>query len=175
MKNSLHIRDARHSEHEVIRDITLAAYEQYAAVMPILFWREYRRQLLATLDKEGPVERIVAERNNVLIGSVLLYPPLTNAYAGITASVDWPEVRLLAVAPLARGQGVGTALMDECERRACSAGATMLGLHTADIMQAAIRLYERRGFERAPELDFRPATGVHIKGYRRSLNEGVCR
>ena len=169
-RKSLHIRDARDDEREVIRDVTLAAYEEYAAVMPEPFWEEYRRQLLVTLDEEGPVERIVAEREGMVVGSVLLYPPLANAYTRVLVGVGWPEVRLLAVAPGARGQGVGTALMDECERRARRAGATMLGLHTMDMMQAALRLYERRGFIRAPELDFHPAEGVLVKGYRRSLD-----
>jgi ribosomal protein S18 acetylase RimI-like enzyme len=169
MKQSFHIRDARDDEREAIRDVTLAAYEEYAAVMPKPFWEGYRQQLLVTLDKEEPVERIVAERKGMVIGSVLLYPPLANAYPGTRASAGW-EVRLLAVSPLARGQGVGTALMDECERRARRAGATILGLHTMEMMQAAIRMYERRGFERAPELDFYPAQGVLVKGYRLSLD-----
>jgi hypothetical protein len=80
-----------------------------------------------------------------------------------------PEVRLLAVAPAARGRGVGAALMDECVRRACQSGAAVLTLHTTDIMQAAVRLYERLGFRRAPELDIQPAPGVTIKGYRLGL------
>ncbi len=54
-RTSLHIRDARDDEREMIRDVTLAAYEEYAAVMPQPFWEEYRRQLLVTLDEEGPV------------------------------------------------------------------------------------------------------------------------
>src|SRR5215472_12443153 len=168
-RGSFHIRDARDDEREVIRDVTLAAYEEYAAILPPPFWEGYRRQILATLDEEGPVERIVAERSGTIIGSVLQYPPQAQAYAGAIASTGWPEVRLLAVAPPARGQGVGSALMDECERRARRAGATLLGLHTMEMMQAAIRMYERRGFERAPLLDFCPAQGVLVKGYCLSL------
>jgi predicted N-acetyltransferase YhbS len=168
MKQSFHIRNARDGEREAICNITLAAYEEYATIMPI--WKEYRRYMLATLDKEEPVERIVAEREGTIIGSVLLYPPAAKAYAGIGVDINWPEVRLLAVAPAERGQGIGTALMDECERRAHNAGATVLGLHTTDIMQAAMRMYERRGFIRVPELDFYPGEGVHVKGYRLLLS-----
>jgi ribosomal protein S18 acetylase RimI-like enzyme len=168
-RKSFHIRDARDEEREAIRDVTLTAYEEYAAVMPRPFWDGYKRQLLVTLDEEGPVERIVAEREGTIIGSVLLYPPLANAYTGVSVGAGWPEVRLLAVAPGARGQGVGTALMDECERRARRSEATMLGLHTMEMMQAAIGMYERRGFERVPELDFRPAQDILVKGYCRHL------
>jgi hypothetical protein len=41
-------------------------------------------------------------------------------------------------------------------------------------MQAALRLYERLGFVRAPELDFRPAPGVTVKGYRVDLGAAEC-
>ena len=38
-----------------------------------------KTQLLATLDEEGPVERIIAEHEGAVIGSVLPYPPLANS------------------------------------------------------------------------------------------------
>ncbi len=169
-KHTIRIRAARDDERDTIRDLTLAAYEEYARIMAEPVWQGYRRQLLATLDSEGPVERIVAEQDDTLVGSVLLYPPATNAYGKATAGSAWPEVRLLAVAPTARGQGVGTALMGECERRAQHMGATALTLHTTDIMRTAMRMYERMGFVRAPELDFKPAPNMLIKGFRRTLD-----
>jgi len=152
-----------------LRSVTLAAYEEYAAIMPELLWAGYRRQLLATLDAEGPAERIIAERLGAVVGSVLLFPPATNAYVSAAVSADSPEVRLLAVLPEARGQGIGTALMEECARRARRAGAPALGLHTTDIMRTAVRMYERMGYVRTPELDFAPASGVLVKGYRLDL------
>lgn len=163
----LSVRDARADERDAIRDLTLAAYEDYSA-QP--FWTGYRRTLLATLDAEGPVERIVAERAGALVGSVWLYPPQVQAYAHGPVSASGPEVRLMAVAPSARGQGIGAALLDECERRARRSGATTLGPHTVDVMCAAIHMYERAGFVRAPELDFQPPAGVLVKGYRLSLS-----
>ncbi|MBA2284797.1 MAG: GNAT family N-acetyltransferase [Ktedonobacteraceae bacterium] len=167
---SLAIRDAREDERSTIQTVTLAAYEEYATIMPRPWWEAYRRQLLLTLDEERPVERIVAESEGAIVGSVLLYPPLAQVYPGAEVGAGWPEVRLLAVAPAARGQGVASALMDECERRARRAGATTLGLHTMDMMREAMHLYERRGFIRAPERDFYPAEGVVVKGYGLTLD-----
>ena len=134
--------------------------------MPEQFWTGYRRHLLATLDAQGPADRIVAEQQGVVVGSVLLFAPGANAYAAAAGGTEWPEVRLLAVLPSARGQGVGTALMAECIRRARHAGAADLGLHTMDMMRAAMRMYERMGFVRVPDLDFSPAQGVLVKGSR---------
>jgi ribosomal protein S18 acetylase RimI-like enzyme len=66
---------------------------------------------------------------------------------------------------------VGAALMQECVRRVRKTGGRVLSLHTTDMMQAALRMYERMGFVRAPELDFHPAPGVTVQGYRLDLKE----
>ena len=170
--SGLHIRDARPSDRDVIPALTLAAYQEYAPLMPA-HWDGYRRNIVATLADVKPAEQIVAEDDGHMVGTVLLYPAGTvfSSADGLQVTLRWPEIRLLAVVPGARGQGVGTALMRECVRRARQAGAAALTLHTTDIMQAAIRLYERMGFMRASELDFHPAPGVTVKGYRLNLAE----
>jgi GNAT superfamily N-acetyltransferase len=165
------VRDARPSDRAGILALTLAAYEQYASALSPPLWSMYRQSIQATLGDVGPAVQIVAEDRGVLVGTVLLFPAgalrATPGSASIT--LEAPEVRLLAVAPAARGKGVGRRLMEECIRRARAAGASALTLHTADIMAAAVRLYERMGFARAPELDFSPAPRITVKGYRLPL------
>jgi len=165
----MHVRDADDADRDRIRDLTLAAYEEYAAAVPAPFWAAYRGNILTTLESDGPEDRIVAEQDGVIVGSALLYPPASGAYGAAARAGVLPEVRLLAVLPAARGQGVGQALMQECVRRARVAGAVALGLHTMDMMRAAVRMYERMGFERVPEADFNPGGGVLVKGYRLDL------
>jgi ribosomal protein S18 acetylase RimI-like enzyme len=63
--------------------------------------------------------------------------------------------------------------MRECVRRARRSGAAALTLHTHEIMVVAMRMYERMGFVRAPDLDFHPGKDVTIKGYRLNLTEGA--
>lgn len=169
--NNLQIRDAGDSDRREIRDVTLSAYQEYAAPMPPSHWQLYRRQILTTLAEVSPAEQIVAEQDGVIVGTTLLYPAGTsfNTPDGGLVSLDWPEVRLLAVLPAARRQGVGTALMEECVRRARQAQSEAITLHTTDMMQVARRVYARLGFVRAPELDFGPVEGVIIKGYRLTL------
>jgi hypothetical protein len=38
------------------------------------------------------------------------------------------------------------------------------------MMQVAMRMYERMGFVRAPELDFHPEPGITVKAYRLDLD-----
>jgi GNAT superfamily N-acetyltransferase len=164
------IRDARSDDRGAIEAVTLAAYEQYATVMPA-HWEGYRQNILATLAAAQPGAQIVAEEESRIVGTVLLYPAgsVMARPGGGSITLAEPEVRLLAVAPAARGRGVGVTLMHECIRRAHQSGAAALTLHTTDVMQTAMRLYERLGFGRAPELDIQPAPGVTIKGYRLGL------
>ncbi|MBC8077410.1 MAG: GNAT family N-acetyltransferase, partial [Chloroflexales bacterium] len=124
--SELRIRDARPDEQAAIEALTVAAYEEYATVMPPASWAGLRDAVVAGLRSTLRMERIVAEQHGALLGSVLLFPADTDAYGGATASLRWPEVRLLAVSPAARGRGVGQALMNVCVRRAGAAGAAML-------------------------------------------------
>lgn len=169
--SDLLIRDARPADRDAIRDVTLAAYEEYAAQMQPEHWAAYRWNILATLGQVAPAEQLVAERDGAVVGTVLLYPPASVSPAPDAGplATPWPEVRLLAVAPARRGAGIGAALMDECVPRARRLGTPALGLHTTDMMQAATRMYARMGFVRAPELDFHLLPGLTIKGYRFDL------
>jgi GNAT superfamily N-acetyltransferase len=164
------IRDAHERDRDAIRVVTLSAYEEYAAMIPAL-WEEYRHEILATLGDAKPVERIVAEQSGAMVGSVVLYPAGTvfSNRSGDSVTLQAPEIRLLAVVPPARGQGVGAALVEECIRRARRSDAAAITLHTTDMMAMAMGMYERRGFVRAPELDIHPAPEIVVKGYRLNL------
>jgi GNAT superfamily N-acetyltransferase len=166
------IRDATPSDGDAIRDATLAAYAEYATEMAPEHWELYRMNILATLEDVRPAEQLVAEREGTVVGTVLLYPPRSFSPGAEQDALvaPWPEVRLLAVPPAGRGRGVGAALMDECVRRTRGRGQTVLSLHTTDMMRTAMRMYERMGFVRAPELDFHPVPEVTIKGYRLDLD-----
>jgi len=147
----LTMRDARPEDRAAIEDVTIAAYQEYAPIMQER-WEIYRHSILGTLADVRPAEQIVAARGATIVGTVLLFPAGTafKAPGGVDVSLAAPEIRLLAVAPAARGLGVGAALVNEC-------------------MQVAMRMYERMGYVRAPELDFSPAPEFVIKGYRYTL------
>src|SRR5262249_27705187 len=84
------VRNAGAADRATIQDVTLAAYEEYAARMPPPLWRAYRQNIVETLGQPAPALQLVAEDAGTVVGTVLLYP------AG--GERRWPEVRLLAVA-----------------------------------------------------------------------------
>ena len=163
------LRDARDEDRAGIRDLTFASYGEYSTRMAPGAWAALKQALAAALASDEDVDRIVAEREGQLIGSVMLYARSADAYEGAVAEAHWPEVRLLAVAPEVRGAGVGAALLRECIRRARSSGAREIGLHTSRSMEAAIRMYERFGFVRHPDHDFQPEGGELVTAYRLQL------
>jgi ribosomal protein S18 acetylase RimI-like enzyme len=163
------IRDARPDEAEAVAAVTLQAYAEFERVMDPAGWAGLDGAVRAALASGAPAERIVAERDGQVLGAVALYPPAFDAYGGYVAHAPWPELRLLAVAPAARGTGIGRMLVEECVRRARRMGAAELGLHTSRSMQVAMGMYERMGFVRAPEYDFQPEGAELVKGYRLPL------
>jgi GNAT superfamily N-acetyltransferase len=159
------MRDARPDELDMVRELTLAAYAEYAMIMRPSAWEGLQQAIDAGLNTLEAAECIVAEQHGELIGSVLLFPGNLDTYGSALDRAGWPEVRLLAVVPAARGSGVGTALLGECMRRAEQGGATALGLHTSASIRAGIRMYERMGFARAPEYDFQPDGAELVMAY----------
>ncbi len=75
------------------------------------------------------------------------------------------EIRMLAAAADARGRGVGEALVRACVARSRELGLTGMAFSTRPAMTAAHRIYERVGFRRAPERDWRLAPTIELFVY----------
>ena len=64
---------------------------------------------------------------------------------------DTCELRKMYFLPEARGMGAGSAMMARCLEAARAAGFRQCYLETLSGMDAAMKLYERSGFQRIPE------------------------
>lgn len=166
------IREAIDDELDFIRTQRVSAYEEHAKFIPEGHWHALKQAISSDADEQIGVELLVAELEGIVIGSVALFPAKSDAYKGLVDLLDYPEIRMLAVTHEARGRGVAEALIKECINRTRVNGSQNIGLHTADFMKAAMRLYERMGFERLPQFDFEPAgDGIIVKAYRLSIDE----
>lgn len=164
------IRDALPSDRTAIRELTLAAYEEYAEPLGP-YWEGYKGEMLRRLEHTKPAQQIVVDDNGEIVATILLYPAGVTFTApdGEQHTAEFPEVRLLAVSPEKRNGGLGTLLMRECVERARASGAQSLMFHTTALMRAE-RLYQRVGkFVRAAHFDFHMAPGVVLECYRMAL------
>ena len=167
MKNLI-IRDSKEDELAYIREMRLQAYAEHTHKIPVDHWNALKQSILSDADSKPGIERMVAEVDGEIVGSVALFAPDKQVYEGLLdEELDYPELRMLAITPEARGKGVATALINECISRTKEKGFTSMGLHTADFMENAIKLYSHLGFERLPQFDFEPANdGIIVKAFR---------
>jgi ribosomal protein S18 acetylase RimI-like enzyme len=166
----MEIRNALSVEIDWIREQRVAAYEEHAEKIPGEHWGALRKAILSESDKEEGVELLVAEMAGEVVGSVVLYPANSDAYDGLVDQLDYPEIRMLAVSQNHRNKGIAEALVNECIRIAKERNFQYIGLHTADFMTSAMRLYEGLGFVRLPQFDFEPANdGIIVKAYRLTI------
>jgi GNAT superfamily N-acetyltransferase len=161
--SDLQIREARDDELDSVAALIVDAYAEYAARMSPDAWSSYANEIANVRGRPGDAALLVAEMDGALVGSVTMFTGWRGAQEGTLG------VRLLAVLPANRGEGVGRALMEECVRRAEVAGKERIVLTTTQEMAAVREITESMGFTREPGLDHEPAPGVRYQGYALKL------
>jgi len=167
-KQSLIIRNAHPDELDEVSLLLKDAYQQYENSIPPERWKSYLEDIVDVRSRLDKSDLIVAELDHKLIGTVTLYLDGSKSFPEAWPE-GWAVIRLLAVHPEYRSQGIGRALMEECIRHCRQAKVTAIGLHTAEIMAVAQKMYEKMGFVRFPESDFHPTPGVTVMAYRLRL------
>lgn len=79
------------------------------------------------------------------------------------------EFRFLAVEPSAWGRGVAAALVEACLAHARESNATRVVICVRDNNEAAMTMYTKYGFTRAPERDWKPVPGVNLLALHHDL------
>jgi GNAT superfamily N-acetyltransferase len=165
----MEIRLVRAEEFEALGKLTVAAYTQvdprtveegeddYAAELADVGRRAADAEVLVAVDPERGV-----------LGGVTYVPGPGSSSAEFDGE-DTAGIRMLAVSPDARGEGVGEALVRACIARAEAAGKRRIALHSTDRMTTAHRLYTRLGFVRDAPTDWEIATGFTLLGFRLDL------
>jgi GNAT superfamily N-acetyltransferase len=156
------IRGARAEELDRISKLLVRAYTEYADGFPWPdAWSDYLSDVADVHGRWGRSKLWVAELDGSVVGSVDYYPPDSGGYdyPGGAFPRRWACFRCLGTDPDRRGIGVGRALVEHLVALARREGASHLGLHSAPLMAAAVRMYQAMGFEHVPEHDFWPRPG----------------
>lgn len=120
-------------------------------------------------DRDDAGDGGAGEPARALVGTLTIAPAGTS-YAEI-AEPGEVELRMLAVAPEARGRGIAEALVRAAMREAVSLRARRVVLSTLEAMTAAHRLYDRLCFTRVPERDWHHED-VALRVYTWDVPEG---
>ncbi|GEM_PF-168810 len=164
----LFIREAVPEDRQILQDVLIDAYGLYEHALSEARWLEYKESIIHAIDAAPTSARLVAELDGEVVGSVFLFESSEKAYGNRELGILSPVIRLLGVSRKARGAGVATELIAASARIARDSGASTLHLHTSDMMDSAVRLYERLGFERARDKEFMSGE-VLVKSYRLQL------
>ncbi|MCF4101914.1 GNAT family N-acetyltransferase [Gillisia sp. M10.2A] len=158
-KEEYTVRNAQPAEFEEIGNLMVEVYSQLEGFPKQQEQPDYYKMLanLGALTNKPSTELLVAvTSSNKVIGAVVYFSDMQYYGSGGTATreKDSSGFRLLAVAPSARGKGIGKLLTRECMKKTEADGNHQLVIHTTQAMQVAWTMYENLGFKRAFDLDF---------------------
>jgi ribosomal protein S18 acetylase RimI-like enzyme len=163
LMSDLIIRPARPDELDAVGELTVRAYVA-AGYFQEGVARPYRAHLGDARSRAEQAELWVAvDADSHLLGTVTVALPGT-AYAEVSRPGEL-EFRMLAVDPEVGRRGVGGALIQAVLDSARERGIGRVVLCTQDSMVGVRRIYEKLGFRRLPERDWRPLPDVGLVAY----------
>jgi ribosomal protein S18 acetylase RimI-like enzyme len=160
------IRRAHTDELDAVGRLTVAAYVGGGVIPADAPYLEF---LGDAAHRDAEAELWVAVDERGVVGTVTFVEP-GSALTEIAREGE-AEIRSLAVAPEATGEGIGEALTRRTVELARERGFASVVLSSSTTMHAAHRLYERLGFTRLPERDWSPVPGVHLVAYGLPLGD----
>ena len=157
------ITEAGRRELDEVRRVLAEANEGYRAVLDPAAFDPYLEMVLDLDARLDVAEVLVLRAEHQMLATVTYFPDARLEGWGFAEGVA--GIRSMGVVPSARGRGLALRLLDDCVARARRAGAEAIGLHTAAWLPDAIRLYERYGFVRDPQLDMRASDVMPVPAH----------
>ena len=153
------VRNAKPAEFNEIGKLMTHVYSELEGFPKAYEQPAYYKMLanIGDLTNKPETELLVAvSSDNKIAGAVVYFSDMKFYGSGGIATKEQNAAgfRLLAVAPLTRGQGIGKLLVNECIRKAKDKKLYQVIIHTTMAMQTAWRMYENIGFKRSEDLDF---------------------
>lgn len=157
------IRHARDDELDIVASLIVDAYAEFAASMSPDAWSMFAQDIANVHGRLSNGEIVVAEIDGRIVGTVTVFRDWRGAQP------DTMALRMLAVPPNERHNGVGRSLMNWAIDEARNSGKQRVILTAMQVMEGLRDMVDRMDFKRAPELDHEPAPGVRAEGYSLKL------
>lgn len=153
------IRKAKPTEFDAIGKLMVRVYSDLEGFPTAVQQPDYYQMLstvgaLTDLPQTQLLVAVAADEK--IMGAVVYYGDMQyyGSKGTATQAQNTSGFRLLAVDPLGRGKGIGHLLIDACIRKAKDQKHRQLLIHSTMAMPIAWKMYKKRGFLRAEELDF---------------------
>lgn len=104
----------------------------------------------------------VIEQAGILVG--------TAGYQPIERGINAVEIRKMYLLPSVRGKGLGKFLLTTLETAITGQGYGQIWIETASVLQAAVQLYETRGYQSTTGIETTRCDRVYIKILSNSLS-----
>ncbi len=168
------IREAKQEELGSISELVLSVYSNMRGFPSETQQPQYYEKLknMAWVVEESSATLLVAVcEQQTLLGCVVYIGDMSLYGSGGIAPLEQSTsgIRLLAVDEKARGAGIGKALTNACIAKAIEAKHQQVILHTTEAMQVAWVMYEKMGFERTMQFDFKQ-NGFQVYGFCLLIN-----
>lgn len=137
MTETIHIRPATNSDGAAVRELVSSVLAEFKLPNNRLGTDDDLFDIEAWYDAHGTHLWVLIENSTIIGTSALL-----------RIDEHTCELRKMYLLPSARGCGFGSQLVDFCINEARRLGFHHIQLETAEPLYDAMRLYERRGFQR---------------------------
>lgn len=159
MEQEYRVRNARPEEFQEVGQLLVNTYSQIDGFPKKEEQPDYYSLLanIGQFTRRPATELLVAVApDGRLAGCVVYFSDMQYYGSGGTATQEKNAsgFRLLAVDPDFRNKGIGKLLSIACIQKARKDRNEKLVIHSTKSMKVAWKMYEKLGFERAPELDF---------------------
>ncbi len=164
------VREAHSDEFVNIGELMIMVYSQLEGFPGPEESPEYYKKLksVGKLTEDSKVKLLVAASSSGSIGGAVVYFG-DMAYYGsdgiATQEKNAAGFRLLAVDPNTRGKGIGKLLTKACIDLAKFEKQEQIVIHSTNAMQIAWSMYEKIGFKRSEDLDFKKGN-LTVYGFR---------
>jgi len=167
------IRNAKLSEFKEIGKLMVNVYSDLEGFPKANEQPQYYNTLanIGDFTKKPDSELLIAiSSSGEILGAVLYFSDMHYYGSGGTAPLEKNAsgFRLLAVSNSARGLGVGKALSMTCIENAEKKGHKQVIIHTTEFMKVAWGMYEKLGFKKSEDLDFKQGN-LQVYGFRLNL------
>ena len=151
---NIHYRDGSASDLDQMMRLAYLSWKEYKSKLTEENWN----RLKGTLENSDTYIELLNMSQCILcettekevVGMAFLVP---NGHPTYIYEKTWSYIRFVSVNPTFRGQKIGKTLTEKCINYARGNNEKIVALHTSEMMESAISIYEKLGFTIKRELE----------------------